>query len=147
MAKRRQGPPTGEIGFLLYEVMQGMRSHIYSAATDAQLTPQQIFMLHLLLERPTSMSGLAQRLHCDASNVTGLADRLESRGLVERRDDPEDRRVKLLALTVGGSDLITDLNRRIWADSPIGEALDETEQAQIRHLLLKILSSAPVENR
>ena len=48
------------------------------------------------------MRDLAARLQCDPSNVTFLADRLEERGLVERRPDPSGRRVKLLALTPAG---------------------------------------------
>ena len=43
------------------------------------------------------MGRLADTLSCDASNVTGLVDRLESRGLVRRQPSPDDRRVKVLA--------------------------------------------------
>ena len=45
---------------------------------------------------------LAQKLKCEPSNVTGIVDRLEARGLVERRPDPADRRVKLAAATEEG---------------------------------------------
>ena len=48
------------------------------------------------------MSRLAETLSCDASNVTGLIDRLESRGLVRRQPSPADRRVKVLQLTPAG---------------------------------------------
>ena len=48
---------------------------------------------------PVAMSELAGILGCDNSNVTGIVDRLEYRGLVERRPAEHDRRVKLLALT------------------------------------------------
>ena len=51
------------------------------------------------------MSRLADTLSCDASNVTGLVDRLESRGLVRRQPSAEDRRVKVLQLTPAGSRL------------------------------------------
>src|SRR6059058_3492575 len=53
-------------------------------------------------EEPLPMSSLAERLFCDASNVTGIADRLEARGLVERRSSAGDRRVKALTLTDNG---------------------------------------------
>jgi DNA-binding MarR family transcriptional regulator len=49
------------------------------------------------------MSELADALYCHASNVTGIVDRLESRGLVERRPGLGDRRVKTLALTDAGT--------------------------------------------
>jgi DNA-binding MarR family transcriptional regulator len=45
---------------------------------------------------------LAETLSCHASNVTGLVDRLESRGLLRRRPAPADRRVKVLVLTPTG---------------------------------------------
>src|SRR3954471_21476722 len=46
--------------------------------------------------RPMPMSSLAERLFCAASNVTGIAHRLEARGLVERESAEADRRVKAL---------------------------------------------------
>ena len=72
------------------------------------------------------MSDLADALGCDASNVTGIVDRLEARGLVERRAAEHDRRVKTLAVTPAGVELrdrvvelmheppaaISDLSRR-----------------------------------
>ena len=48
------------------------------------------------------MRKLAQKLKCEPSNVTGIVDRLEARGLVERRPDPADRRVKVAAATDEG---------------------------------------------
>src|SRR2546425_3097296 len=54
------------------------------------------------LAQPQSQRELARRLHYDPSNITALADSLESRGLIERRADASDRRVWLPALTPGG---------------------------------------------
>jgi DNA-binding MarR family transcriptional regulator len=48
------------------------------------------------------MYEIADMLQCDASNVTGIVDRLEARGAVERRPDPSDRRIKALVLTRSG---------------------------------------------
>jgi DNA-binding MarR family transcriptional regulator len=49
------------------------------------------------------MGRLAEGLACDASNVTGIVDRLEARGLIERRAARHDRRLKVLALTDSGA--------------------------------------------
>ncbi len=57
------------------------------------------------LEQPIPMGELARMLACDNSNVTGIIDRLEERGLVERRAAKRDRRVKLVALTREGKRL------------------------------------------
>jgi DNA-binding MarR family transcriptional regulator len=56
----------------------------------------------LQAQGPTRMSRLAEMLNCEASNLTGLVDKLESRGMVERRSDPEDRRIRVLAVTPEG---------------------------------------------
>ena len=48
---------------------------------------------------PLPMGVLAEILQCDASNITGVVDGLESRGLVERRVSTKDRRIKHLTLT------------------------------------------------
>ncbi len=70
------------------------------------LAPMQAFALRNLdPETPMAMSTLADALHCDNSNITGIADRLEAAGLVERRPGERDRRVKTLALTPKGVDV------------------------------------------
>ena len=67
------------------------------------LAPMQAFALRNLdPDTPMAMSALADALHCDNSNITGIADRLEAAGLVERRTGERDRRVKTLALTAKG---------------------------------------------
>ncbi len=86
---------------LVLELAFGNRERFMAAVQELKLAPMQAHALRLL-EEPRSMSDLADQLHCDASNVTGIIDRLESRGLAERVADPDDRRVKLLRLTPEG---------------------------------------------
>lgn len=79
------------------------RPHVPAAAAQCGLTPAQSHVLRLLPpDSAVSMRTLATRLGCDASNVTGIVDRLEARGLVVRRPAEHDRRVKELALTPAG---------------------------------------------
>jgi DNA-binding MarR family transcriptional regulator len=54
---------------------------------------------------PLPMRTLADKLSCDASNVTGIVSRLEARGLVERHTDGADRRVKQVVMTKAGREL------------------------------------------
>ena len=85
---------------LMLRFLVPKRDRFYEVAHDLGLTPGDLKTL-LLLEpgeqRP--MGSLAQAWACDASNVTWMVDRLEDRGLVERRMLASDRRVKAVALT------------------------------------------------
>ena len=88
---------------LLVKFFFAQRAHVPSAGSAFELSPAQCHVLHLIEPgRPLPMSRLAGTLSCDASNVTGLIDRLESRGLVERQPSLQDRRVKALQLTAAG---------------------------------------------
>jgi DNA-binding MarR family transcriptional regulator len=85
------------------------------------------------------MRGLAQHLECDASNVTGLADRLEELGVVERVPGA-DRRVKLLRLTRRGATVRADLEDRVAAGSTVTAKLTALERTQLMGLLDKLLA-------
>ena len=103
---------------LLVRFFFAQREHLPSLGEEFDLSPVQCHVLHLIEpQRPMPMGRLAQTLGCDASNVTGLVDRLEARGLVQRRPAPDDRRVKVLHLTATGSRARTQLLRRVTGGS------------------------------
>jgi len=88
------------------EVMHVFKGSYLDVAREFDLTPGELRAIDALdPDRAQSMGALASTLRCDASNVTWLADRLEERGLVERRTDAADRRVKTLALTDHGREV------------------------------------------
>jgi DNA-binding MarR family transcriptional regulator len=91
------------------------------------------------------MRDLASRLNCDPSTVTFLADRLEERGLLQRRVDPKNRRVKLLVLTTKGQRARGALVERMATGSPIAR-LPVRDQQQLHRLLTKALGRQ-LENR
>jgi|GraSoiStandDraft_39_1057311.scaffolds.fasta_scaffold147885_3 DNA-binding MarR family transcriptional regulator len=88
------------------------------------------------------MRDLADRLQCDPSNVTFLADRLEERGLIERRPDLSDRRVKLLALTTAGLAVRTRIVQAAATRSPLAR-LSPADQQRLSRLLDKCLQPEP----
>ena len=88
------------------------------------------------------MRDLADRLQCDPSNVTFLADRLEERGLIERRPDLSDRRVKLLALTTAGLAVRTRIVQAAATTSPLAR-LSPADQQRLCRLLAKCLQPEP----
>jgi len=123
---------------LLMKFFFAQREHLPSSEGEFDLSPIQCHVLHLIEPgRPLPMSRLAETLSCDASNVTGLVDRLESRGLVRRQPSPEDRRVKALQLTPRGARMRAQLLRRMARRSLPLSRLSRDE----RRTLVKILEA------
>jgi DNA-binding MarR family transcriptional regulator len=116
------------------------RGQLPSPAGEFDLSPVQCHVLHLLQpDRPMPMGRLAATLACDASNVTGLVDRLESRGLIVRRASDADRRVKVLVLTRAGARLRAQLQKRL-ADPPDPfRRLSDAEQRALVQILERLL--------
>jgi DNA-binding MarR family transcriptional regulator len=105
--------PTEEIVEHLFALVDRLRAGFEIAAAGFDLSVAQAKALrHLADVGPVPMRELACRLRCDASNVTGIIDRLEQRGLVERRAAPADRRVKSLVVTVRGDEVA----RALWLE-------------------------------
>jgi DNA-binding MarR family transcriptional regulator len=88
------------------------------------------------------MSEVARVLACDASNVTGIIDRLEDRGLVKRGDAPRDRRVKMLELTPEGAEVRAVLGERMGVPPEPLTDLSVADQRALRDLLRKALGEA-----
>jgi DNA-binding MarR family transcriptional regulator len=107
-------------------------------AQELDLHPGQAIVLRLLSE-PRPMSDLASAMHCDNSNITGIVDRLEERGLVERQPAEHDRRVKLIALTKAGSRLREVLNRRLAEPPEPVAKLSTADQRALVDILKRAL--------
>src|SRR5579863_6184580 len=113
---KHRRPPAGDAWHLLVQFFFTQRANLPPLAAKLQLSPAQCHVLHLIEPgRPVPMGQLAETLACDASNVTGLVDRLESRGLIRRRPSPAERRVKVLDLTPTGLKLRALLVDRMTA--------------------------------
>jgi DNA-binding MarR family transcriptional regulator len=136
---RRLADP--QIMGLLYRVVDRARENFSEVAAEFDLTPPQARAL-LYLGEVAPMRALAGHLSCDASNITGIADRLESRSLVKRGEDQQDRRVKLLLLTSEGADVRSRLERRLMETSPFMAGLSAAERATLKELLSKIAGSS-----
>jgi DNA-binding MarR family transcriptional regulator len=85
------------------------------------------------------MGNLAEALHCDSSNVTGIVDRLEERGLVRRESAAGDRRVKLVVLTDEGERLRREIVSRFAEPPPQLTRLSERDQRTLRDILRRAL--------
>jgi DNA-binding MarR family transcriptional regulator len=138
-----QGAPkshSDEAWELLRTLFARQRRRFLLAASELELHPAQAgTLLHLDPGVPRPMHELATLLACDNSNVTGIIDRLESRGLVERQPYDQDRRVKHVLLTEGGEATRERLLAQV-AQPPDGlERLSPEEQQSLRDLLSRVV--------
>jgi DNA-binding MarR family transcriptional regulator len=115
------------------------KGRFFAAINEFDLSPPQALALrHLEPGSPLPMSALADLLHCDNSNITGIVDRLEDRGLVERRPAAHDRRVKHLLVTERGAEVRERLMERMDRAPDELDRLTKAEQRQLLALLRKV---------
>jgi MarR family transcriptional regulator, organic hydroperoxide resistance regulator len=125
---------------LLIRFFFNQRASLPPLAADLDLSPAQCHVLHLIEPgRPVPMGRLAETLACDASNVTGLIDRLESRGLVRRHPSASDRRVRVLDLTPSGSRLRALLVERMTAPPENLRRLSIKDQRTLVRILARLV--------
>lgn len=121
----------------LIQLAEESKAAFARAVAEHHLTPPQARAL-FFLERPVPMSELATHLSCDRSNVTGIADRLAARGLVERVPGT-DRRVTMLQLTDEGVRAREELGAHVVASPSPSDRLTAVERRQLAALLDKML--------
>ena len=132
--------PTCEAWQLLVRFSLTQRATLPGLAAELELSPAQCHLLNLIEpDRPMPMGELASALSCDASNVTGLVDRLESRGLLKRSPAPADRRVKVLGLTPVGAKVRAALLERMTSSPPTLGRLSEADQRALARILRRLL--------
>jgi DNA-binding MarR family transcriptional regulator len=130
--------PAHEVQKFFFELGMVQRMKTGARLADLGLSFSQAHALRLLdPDEPTPMSALAERLFCDASNVTGIADRLETRGLVRRESLVGDRRVKALTITPSGMKLRRQVMELMSQPPDAIAALSETDQRALRDILAR----------
>ncbi|HWX96992.1 MAG TPA: MarR family transcriptional regulator [Solirubrobacteraceae bacterium] len=123
---------------LLRELLFAERRRFFEAAAEFELHPAQAGTLMQLDEGSgLPMHEIATRLACDNSNVTGIVDRLEARGLVTRRPGEQDRRVKYVVLTPLGVEMRRAMGSKL-AQVPVAiERLSAEDQRVLRDVLAR----------
>jgi len=124
-------------------LLHSQKNWLYDRVATYDLTPQMFQALHVLDEHPdATMREFSDRMFCDASNATGLVDRLEVRGLVERRVAENDRRAKVVRLTVAGARLFKKVDDAVWVETPPAIAkLSATDQRVLREIVERALQN------
>ncbi len=125
---------------LLMKFFFVQRKHLPSLGAPFDLSPVQCHVLHLIEpEEPIPMGRLAETLARDGTNVTGLVDRLESRGLVVRQPAAGDRRVKVLGLTPTGLRVRTQLLKQVRGRPLPTSRLPADERRTLVRILAKLI--------
>ena len=107
------------------------------------LRPRHLIALKLLSEHgPASQQGLAEALSLDPSNVVGLLNELEERGLITRRRDPADRRRHIVELSAtGAGELCLAQARLSRVEDDLLSALSAEERATLYRLLARAVEA------
>jgi DNA-binding MarR family transcriptional regulator len=128
-------------GFI--DLLQSQKSWLHERLSGFELTPQQFHALQILERHPDStMREFAENMFCDASNATGLVDRLEQRTLVERRAAVGDRRAKVVRLTAAGSRLYKRIDDAVMGEAPPAIAkLSAADQRLLREIVERALKN------
>jgi DNA-binding MarR family transcriptional regulator len=131
---------SAEVVDLLKRITNRYIREYEAAAAQHGLTPQQAKAL-LALDEALPMRRVAERVGAEPSNITGIVDRLQTRGLVERQADPTDRRIKLIATTDAGKSVAAELRGHLrFASDPL-VALTEPQRRTLRDLLYLMTES------
>jgi DNA-binding MarR family transcriptional regulator len=144
MAKTEARADHQVLHLLNYLARIGRRAAETSTSPDG-LRPRHLIALKLLSEQgPASQQGLAGVLSLDPSNVVGLLNELEERGLITRRRDPDDRRRHIVELSpVGGDELALAYARLSRIEDDLLSNLSNDERAMLHDLLVRAVGPMP----
>ena len=128
------------IGFLVHEVARLFRRRFEDEARIHGVTlPQWRALAEIFKSEGISQVSLAGCIDTDPMTLSGILDRLEKRGLVERYPDPNDSRAKLARLTTSGVELVNtarNVGRELYENALI--RLSETERLRLAAGLIRI---------
>ncbi|MGW4352401.1 MarR family winged helix-turn-helix transcriptional regulator [Nocardia sp. NPDC004582] len=113
------------------------------AAASENLTAIQGKALTVLRRGPIAMRALAEIMTCDASNVTGIIDRLEKRGLVRREASASDRRVTNLVITAEGERVADAIRAKMHTTREGLDNLDPEDRDHLYALLKRVFLTRP----
>lgn len=126
--------------YALVSFLMQAKQQVLNISGEFGLTgAQALTLLSIRGQHPQSMSELCRLHDCDASNITGIVDGLEQKGLVTRQPHPNDRRIKIIHLEKDGHAVQNSLINRIAESTPaLFSGLSDAEIHQLAKLIQKI---------
>lgn len=132
-------PPEVEAYTLLRQVNSMMDTYNRFDLRSEELTVPQFMILNYATVDGVPLSEISARMLCDNSNLTGIVDRLITKGFVRRRPDPQDRRVSLICLTPAGAEKLRRIKPRHHARvSRRMRSLSESQVQELRDILQRL---------
>jgi DNA-binding MarR family transcriptional regulator len=140
VSARKPSPAADSVGFMLSTLGHAISRRFFHALQPLELHPREFAVLRAVKTNDgQSQQTLAARLHIPPSRMVAIVDELESRGLIERRPDPADRRVRALYVTEPGQTLLEDAFRlAVEHERAILDVLTAEERAELLELLGRI---------
>lgn len=138
---RRSDPPAAGGAFLLTQLGTHAAQAFAARIAELDLTAPQAGLLRAVaVEEGRSQQALAQHLGTPATRLVALVDGLEQRGALERRRNPDDRRLHAVYLTEAGRELLAEVGRVAREhDDAVLHPLDPAERGQLVDLLSRLV--------
>ena len=136
-------------GFTMYKLAQHIFETTNQHLSSNEIKGRSFCALHVLInDGPSTQQALCDGMWIDRATMVAVIDELENKGLVERQNDPSDRRVHRLSVTGKGRKfhlrVLKDFKK---IDDANFASLSEGELFILRSLLERLMSAATLQNR
>jgi DNA-binding MarR family transcriptional regulator len=139
-------PPFEGIAYLLSTLGYASSRRFQQVLAPLDLEPRHFAVLRAIAwSDGQPQQAIAQRAQIPPSRMVAIVDELEERGLLERRPDANDRRIRTLHVTSTGKKLLGEaFALAVEHDRKVADVLDEQERAQLREYLQRIAEALDV---
>jgi DNA-binding MarR family transcriptional regulator len=129
-------------GFLMIRLAMGFKARALQTLEAAGYSQHNYSVLALLGEHPRKVQAtIAEALAVDPSQLVGILDALEERGLIQRQRDPTDRRRHVVTLTAKGRTELVRLRKKIdQLEDEMFAPLDDDTRESFHEVLLRLAS-------
>ena len=131
-----------EIGFYFSLIKKKMDKHMNEGLKKYDLTKSQrdvLGYLHFTDKDPVIQKDIEEHFHISNPTVTGILNRLEQKGFIERKHNPKDKRIRTIVLTQKEQDLHEDIENQIRImESKFENALGKEKQKQLLEILKEL---------
>lgn len=136
------------VWLVLWKAAQAVEAYAKGSIADLELCGSDFAVLEALLHRgPLLVNQIGRKVLLTSGSITSAIDRLEAKGLVERRAADDDRRARVVHLTPSGKKLITRVYAGHATDMErLASELSATERRTLINLLKKIGYKAAAES-